>query len=249
MHIKIVKNYTELSRTAGQIIAQLLREKPRCNLGLATGGTPLGTYQYLVERFKAGDFSMRDVCTFNLDEYCNLPRSHPESYYNFMYSNLFEHVDLRAENMHIPYTEGTDLQEQCHQYNALLSSHRVDLQLLGIGSNGHIGFCEPGTPFDQETFIAQLSEETRQDNQRFFNSLDEVPTTAITMGIGNIMQARSVLLIASGESKAACINKMINGPVTEAVPASILQKHPDATIIIDEAAASLLTGAAAERVS
>ncbi len=248
MNIKIVKDYAELSNVAGEIITDLLRENPYCNLGLATGGTPLGTYQYLTARFKAGEFSMRDVRTFNLDEYCGLPRCHPESYHSFMYSNLFAHVDIREENMHIPYTEGCDLQEQCERYNALLDSHRIDLQLLGIGSNGHIGFCEPGTPFDRETFVAQLSEETRRDNQRFFNSFEEVPRTAITMGIGNIMQARRVLLIASGEAKAECINQMINGPVTERVPASVLQNHPDATIIIDAAAASRLTGKAAAQL-
>lgn len=242
MKIKIVKDYAALSNAAGQIIADLLRNNPSCNLGLATGSTPLGTYQYLTAAFKAGDFSMRQVRTFNLDEYCGLPRCHPESYHSFMYRNLFAHVDTLEENMHIPYTEGTDLQEQCARYNALLNTYPIDLQLLGIGSNGHIGFCEPGTAFDQETFVAQLSEATRQDNQRFFNSLEEVPSTAITMGIGNIMRARSVLLIASGEAKAECINQMINGPVTEAVPASVLQNHPDATIIIDEAAASRLSG-------
>ena len=240
MKIITVKNYNELSSTAGQIIADLVSSNPRCTLGLATGSTPLGTYQYLVKRHLAGDISFKDVQTFNLDEYCGLPRSHPESYFRFMHDNLFSHVDIQAENRHIPCAEGGDLQSQCDAYNALLREATVDLQLLGIGSNGHIGFCEPGTPFDRETFLTQLTEKTREDNQRFFNSLEEVPTTAITMGIKNIMQAKSILLIASGKGKAECVRQMINGPVTEAVPASALQQHPNATIILDEEAASLL---------
>ncbi|WP_193073627.1 glucosamine-6-phosphate deaminase [Pseudomonas sp. FME51] len=240
MKVITLSNYNELSSTAGQIIADLVSSNPRCTLGLATGSTPLGTYQYLVKRYQAGDISFKDVQTFNLDEYCGLPRSHPESYFRFMHDNLFSQVDIQTENRHIPCAEGGDLQSQCDAYNALLREATVDLQLLGIGSNGHIGFCEPGTPFDQETFLTQLAEKTRQDNQRFFNSLDEVPTTAITMGIKNIMQAKSILLIASGKGKAECISQMVNGPVTEAVPASALQQHPNATIIVDEEAASLL---------
>ncbi|SDS73698.1 glucosamine-6-phosphate deaminase [Halopseudomonas litoralis] len=240
MKIITVNNYNELSSTAGQIIADLVSSNPRCTLGLATGSTPLGTYQYLVKRYQAGDISFKDVQTFNLDEYCGLPRTHPESYFRFMHDNLFSHVNIQMQNRHIPCAEGGDLQSQCDAYNALLRQATVDLQLLGIGSNGHIGFCEPGTPFDQETFLTQLAEKTRQDNQRFFNSLEEVPTTAITMGIKNIMQAKSILLIASGKGKAECISQMVNGPVTEAVPASALQQHPNATIIVDEEAASLL---------
>lgn len=240
MQIITVKNYNELSTTAGRIIADLVNSKPRCTLGLATGSTPQGTYQYLVERYRAGEISFKEVQTFNLDEYCGLPRSHPESYFRFMHDNLFSHIDIQSENRHIPCAEGGDLQSQCDAYNTLLRQATVDLQLLGIGSNGHIGFCEPGTPFDRETFLTQLAEETRRDNQRFFNSLDEVPTTAITMGISNILQARSILLIASGKAKAECIGKMVNGPVTEAVPASALQRHPDVTVIVDEDAAALL---------
>lgn len=240
MKVITVQDYIELSATAGQIISDLIRNKPTCTLGLATGGTPLGTYQYLVDRYRAGEISLKDVQTFNLDEYCELPSCHPQSYYRFMHDNLFQHVDLRPENRHIPCTSDCDPQAQCDSYNALLNNTTVDLQLLGIGSNGHIGFCEPGTSFEQETFLARLSEETRQDNKRFFNSLDEVPHTAITMGISNILQARSILLIASGKGKADCIADMINGPVTEQVPASALQRHPDVTVIIDKEAAARL---------
>ncbi|PRB84335.1 glucosamine-6-phosphate deaminase [Pseudomonas sp. MYb185] len=240
MKVITVRDYTELSATAGQMIADLLRSKPACALGLATGGTPLGTYQYLVERYRAGEISLQQVQTFNLDEYCELPRSHPQSYYQFMYDNLFRHVDIVPENIHLPCTDSADLQAQCDSYNALLHATPLDLQLLGIGSNGHIGFCEPGTPFDRETFHTRLTDKTRQDNQRFFDSLDEVPTTAITMGISNILQARAILLIASGEAKAECVAQMVKGPITEQVPASALQLHADVTVIVDEAAAALL---------
>lgn len=240
MNVIIVNDYAELSSTAGRMIAGLLHSKPACTLGLATGSTPLGTYQYLVQRYQAGEISLREAQTFNLDEYCGLPRSHPQSYYHFMYQNLFRHVDIRPDNIHIPCTEGDDLQAQCDSYNALLHATPLDLQLLGIGSNGHIGFCEPGTPFDQETFHTRLSESTRLDNRRFFASLDEVPTTAITMGISNILQARSILLIASGKGKAQCIADMIKGPISEQMPASALQLHADVTVIVDRDAAALL---------
>lgn len=240
MNVISVEDYAELSATAGRMIAELIRSKPASTLGLATGSTPLGTYQYLVECFRAGEISFKEVKTFNLDEYCELPRSHSQSYYRFMYDNLFQHVDLRPENIHIPCTEGGDLQDQCDRYNALLNSTVIDLQLLGIGSNGHIGFCEPGTPFSQETFLTQLSDKTRQDNKRFFSSLEEVPTTAVTMGIKNILQARSILLIASGRAKAECVAQMINGPVSEQLPASALRQHPNVTVIVDREAASLL---------
>ena len=240
MNVITVNDYDELSATAGQIIAELVRNQPTCTLGLATGGTPLGTYQYLVARYRAGDISLKEVQTFNLDEYCELPRHHSQSYYRFMQDNLFRHVDLRPENVHIPCTDAGEPQTQCDDYNRLLNNATVDLQLLGIGSNGHIGFCEPGTSFAQETFLTALSEETRLDNQRFFNSLDEVPHSAITMGIANILRARSILLIASGKGKARCIADMINGPITEQVPASALQLHADVTVIVDKEAAALL---------
>ncbi len=240
MNVITVSDYDELSATAGQIITELVRNKPTCTLGLATGGTPLGTYQYLVARYRAGDISLKEVQTFNLDEYCELPRSHSQSYYCFMQENLFRHVDLLPENVHIPCTDDCDPQTQCDDYNRLLNGATVDLQLLGIGSNGHIGFCEPGTSFEQETFLTSLSLETRLDNQRFFNSLDEVPHSAITMGIANILRARSILLIASGKGKARCIADMVNGPITEQVPASALQLHPNVTVIIDQEAAALL---------
>lgn len=240
MKIIHVKDYQTLSQVAGQMIVDLLKQKPTAVLGLATGSSPIGLYQYLIESYKKQEISFKQVRTYNLDEYCGLPRTHPESYYNFMHRNLFHHVDIKEENVHVPSAEGSDLQAQCDAYNDLLHHVQVDLQLLGIGGNGHIGFNEPGTSFDAETFVVKLTEKTRQDNKRFFNSIDEVPTHAITMGIKNIMQAKELLLIASGKSKADAIYQLVHGPVHEGFPASILQRHPNVTIVVDEEAASLL---------
>lgn len=239
MQVIKVKNYEELSKVAAGIIADLIKAKPDCTLGLATGSSPIGLYQNLIKMYEKGEISFKDVKTYNLDEYCQLPKSHPESYYSFMHRNLFYHVDIKEENVHIPNSEGSDLQKLCDEYNDLLHKATIDLQLLGIGANGHIGFNEPGTPFDQETFVVKLTEKTRQDNKRFFNSIDEVPTYAMTMGIKNIMQAKKVLLIASGANKVDAIKMLLSGEVTEKCPASILNRHKDAIIIVDEAALGL----------
>lgn len=240
MKFIIVKNYEEMSQMASDIIIKLLKEKPDATLGLATGSTPIGIYKNLIKAYKEGQISFKDVKTYNLDEYCNLPKSHPESYYSFMHRNLFSSVDIKEENIHIPNSEGDDLQALCKQYNDLLNKASVDIQLLGIGANGHIGFNEPHTPFDQETWVVKLTEKTRLDNQRFFNSLDEVPTHAMTMGIKNIMQAKELLLVANGKNKAEAMKKLYDGEVTEDFPASILHKHPNAIVICDEEAASLI---------
>lgn len=205
MQVIKVKNYEELSKVAAEIIANLVKEKPDCTLGLATGSSPIGLYQNLIKKYEAGEISFKNVKTYNLDEYCQLPKSHPESYYSFMHRNLFYHIDIKEENVHIPNSEGNDLQKLCDEYNDLLHKATIDLQLLGIGANGHIGFNEPGTSFEQETFVVKLTEKTRQDNKRFFNSIDEVPTYAMTMGIKNIMQAKKVLLVASGANKQEAI--------------------------------------------
>lgn len=240
MKVIKVKDYQELSVKASKIFIDLLKNKPNATLGLATGSSPIGLYQQLIESYKKGEISFKNVKTFNLDEYCELPRSHPESYYSFMHRNLFDHVDIDENNINIPNSEVEDLQKECDRYNQLLNAAEIDLQLLGIGANGHIGFNEPGTPFDNQTFIVKLTEKTREDNKRFFNSIDEVPQYAITMGIKNIMQAKAIVLVANGKNKADAINKLINGEVTENFPASILQRHPNVTVIIDEEASSLL---------
>lgn len=240
MEVIKVKNYEELSKVAADIIADLLKKNPKATLGLATGSSPVGLYQNLIKKYENGEISFKDVKSYNLDEYCELPRSHRESYYSFMHKNLFSHVDIKEENVHIPCSEGSDLQKLCNEYNDELHKASIDLQLLGIGANGHIGFNEPGTSFEQETFVVELTEKTRKDNQRFFNSLDEVPTHAMTMGIKNIMQAKKILLVASGKNKQDAVKKLLSGEVSESFPASILNKHNDVVVIIDEEAAGLL---------
>ena len=240
MKLIVVKDYEEMSREASLIIKDLLVKKPDATLGLATGSSPIGLYQNLIKYYENGEISFKKVKTYNLDEYCELPRSHPESYYSFMHRNLFSHVDILEENVHIPCSEGSDLQKLCDEYNDLLHKATIDLQLLGIGANGHVGFNEPNTPFDQETWIVKLTDKTREDNKRFFNSIDEVPTHAMTMGIKNIMQAKKLLLFASGKNKAEAIKKLASGEVSEAFPASCLHLHKDAIVICDEEAASLL---------
>ncbi len=240
MKIIVVKDYEEMSKKASEIIIDLMKEKPNCTLGLATGSSPIGIYQNLIKAVNEKEISFKDVTTYNLDEYCELPRSHPESYYSFMHRNLFDHVDIKEESIHIPCSEGSDLQALCKAYNDDLNSATVDLQLLGIGANGHIGFNEPNTKFTQETFVVKLTEKTRTDNQRFFNSLDEVPKYAMTMGIANIMKAKKLLLVASGKNKQEAVKKLASGVVTEEFPASILNNHKDAIVIVDEEAAALI---------
>ena len=240
MKLIVVKDYEEMSREASLIIKDLLVKKPDATLGLATGSSPIGLYQNLIKYYENGEISFKNVKTYNLDEYCELPRSHPESYYSFMHRNLFSHVDINEENVHIPCSEGSDLQALCDEYNDLLHKASIDLQLLGIGANGHIGFNEPNTPFDQETWVVKLTDKTRNDNKRFFNSLDEVPTHAMTMGIANIMQAKCLLLVASGKNKAEAIRRLASGEVNPECPATILNRHPNAIVIVDEDAASLI---------
>ncbi|MCR5423018.1 MAG: glucosamine-6-phosphate deaminase [Bacilli bacterium] len=242
MQLIKVKDYQELSDVAGKIMLDVVKANPKCTLGLATGSSPIGLYKYLIKAYENGEVSFKDVKTFNLDEYCELPVTHPESYYSFMHTNLFNHIDIKEENVNIPSSVGDDLKKNCDEYSKKLNAATVDMQLLGIGANGHIGFNEPGTPFDSETLIVTLKDKTRQDNARFFdNDINQVPKHAITMGIKNIMNAKSVLLVASGKNKADAINKLINGPVTEEFPASALQNHKGKVIVVaDEEACSLL---------
>lgn len=235
-----VKNYDEISDKAFEIMHDLVTSKPNAVLGLATGSSPIGLYQRMIADHRENGTSYKDIVTFNLDEYVGLEKSHPESYYSFMHRNLFDGLDIPEEQIHIPSSEG-DLQENCDSYNKAMSDYQIDLQILGIGSNGHIGFNEPGTSFDSVTHIVDLKESTIRDNARFFdNDISKVPTQAITMGISNVMAAKKILLIASGENKANAILATVMGVVTENVPASILQNHPDVVIIIDEAAGSAL---------
>ena len=240
MKVIKVKDYQELSMVASQIIGDLIKQKNDAILGLATGSTPVGLYKNLISMYQKNEISFTNIKTYNLDEYCELPKNHSQSYYTFMHKNLFDHVDIKEENIHIPSSVGADLEALCKDYNNALKQVKIDLQVLGIGSNGHIGFNEPGTSFEQETFIVKLAEKTRMDNKRFFNSINEVPKYAITMGIKNIMTAKKILLLASGRGKAEAIKNLIEGELTEQFPASILQSHDDVVVIIDEEAASLL---------
>ncbi|MGD9605073.1 MAG: glucosamine-6-phosphate deaminase [Bacilli bacterium] len=240
MHIIKVKNYEELSKEAAKIVANLVQKKPDATLGLATGSTPIGLYQNLIAMYNDNEISFKQVKTYNLDEYCDLPKKHPQSYFSFMHEQLFDHIDVLEKNTHLPSGEGDDLQVLADKYNQTLAKAQIDLQILGIGGNGHIGFNEPKTPFTQETFIVELTEKTRLDNQRFFNSLDEVPRRAITMGIKNILAAKSILLLISGKAKAEAVKKLVTCDPTIDFPASALKNHEKVTVIIDEDAASLL---------
>ncbi|HHZ18298.1 MAG TPA: glucosamine-6-phosphate deaminase [Acholeplasmataceae bacterium] len=240
MKIIIAQDYQELSDRAAQIIIGLMTENPNAVLGLATGSTPIGLYRKLIEKYQEGVLSFEKITTFNLDEYCGLTPDHPQSYHYFMHNNLFDHIDMKPENINIPRGIGAEPEELCREYNEKLKTALIDLQVLGIGNNGHIGFNEPGTPFDQETFVIELTEDTREANKRFFNSIDEVPRYAITMGIRNIMAAKKILLLASGVQKAPAIRQLIYGAVSEEFPASVLKLHPDVTVILDREAAALV---------
>ena len=241
MRIIRTKNYDEMSRKAAAIIAAQVIHKPNCVLGLATGGTPVGTYKNLVEWYKSGDLDFSEVSTVNLDEYRGLPREHRESYWSFMHRNLFDHVNIPADRINLPDGTNMDATAECRRYDAVIASMGgVDLQLLGIGHDGHIGFNEPSDAFDMGTHCVDLTEETIEANKRFFASRDEVPRQAYTMGTHTIMSARKVLMIVSGRDKAEIIKKAFFGPVTPHVPASILQMHPNFVLVADEDALSLV---------
>ncbi len=239
--VVICKDYEDVSDKAAEIMLDVVKSNPKAILGLATGSSPIGLYQRMIKDHKENGTSYAEITTFNLDEYIGLDRNHSQSYYTFMHQNLFDHIDIKKENVNIPSTQGDDMQANCDAYNELLSNHSIDLQLLGIGSNGHLAFNEPGTPFDSVTQVVDLVESTIKDNARFFDyDMSKVPTQSITMGIKNIMDAKKILLVASGKNKAEAIYETVNGEVSTDCPASILQKHPDVTIVVDEEAASLL---------
>lgn len=242
MELIIVKDYEEASDLAFKYMVEVVKNNPQANLGLATGSTPIGLYARMVEDHKKNGTSYKGIKTFNLDEYFGLDPQHEQSYFRFMYEHLFKDIDIDLANTHVPSGVG-DIQENCDSYNKLLAENPVDIQLLGIGGNGHIGFNEPGTAFDSVTHYIELEQRTREDNARlFFNgNLDEVPTHAITMGIANILAAKKVLLIACGANKADAIKVMVEDEPTTDLPASALKNHPDYICIVDEAAASKLT--------
>ena len=240
MKIILAKDYEELSEKAAEIMLAVIRSTPKAVLGLATGTTPLGLYARLIEDHKANGTDYRHIRTVNLDEYKGLPASHEQSYAYFMRHNLFEGLGIAPEQTNIENGMAKDEAEECARYDALLDAMPRDIQLLGLGSNGHIAFNEPKTPFGSGTHVVSLAESTIKDNARLFASQDEVPRKAFTMGIRHIMQAKRILILASGANKAEAVFRMAKGPVTEDVPASVLQLHPDCTLIVDEAAAARL---------
>ena len=242
MKIIRAKDYKDMSRKAANIISAQVIMKPNCVLGLATGGTPVGAYAQLVEWYNKGDLDFSEVTTVNLDEYRGLPKEHPESYWSFMHKNLFDHVNIRPEAIHLPDGTNPDAADACAKYNDIIHSvGGIDLQLLGLGPNGHIGFNEPGEAFELETHCVDLTPATIEANKRFFDgNVDLVPKQAYTMGIRTIMQARKVLMVVNGVGKAEIVKKAFFGPVTPEVPASILQLHPDFILVADEEALSLI---------
>ena len=240
MKILIATSEKEFGKLAFAEIKKVLDEKPACTLGLATGSTPIPLYDEMVRDHCENGTSYKQVTTFNLDEYVGLPKEHSESYISFMTKNLFSRVDIDMKKVNIPDGLAEDIPSECMRYSALLANATVDIQVLGIGGNGHIAFNEPGTPFDSKTHHVFLTQKTITDNARFFNSIDEVPKSALTMGIGEIVKAKKILLMASGANKADAVYKMINGPIDVSCPASVLQKHPDVTVVLDQAAAAKL---------
>lgn len=237
----IVDTPAEVGVIAADIFEHLILDKANCVLGLATGSTPLPLYRELIAREQAGRISFAQVRTANLDEYVGLSSDHPQSYRRFMQENLFDHLSIKPENTIVPLGMAADPAAMCHAYEEQIAAWGgIDLQLLGIGHDGHVGFNEPEDHFANETHQVQLTPMTRSANQRFFESIDQVPTAAFTMGIGTIMRARKIVMIITGEDKADIAYAALRGPVMPQVPASILQFHPDVTVILDRAAASRL---------
>lgn len=243
MKIISAKDYQDMSRKAANIISAQIIMKPNCVLGLATGSTPIGVYKQLIDWYQKGDLDFSEVKSVNLDEYKGLSRDHEQSYYYFMYSNLFSHVNIDLNNTNVPNGMEPDSAVECARYDKVIESMGgIDLQLLGLGNNGHIGFNEPGEVFEKTTHCVNLTESTIEANKRFFESADDVPRQAYTMGIKGIMQAKKILLVVNGEGKAKILRDALFGAVTGNVPASILQLHNDVTVVADEAALSVIKG-------
>lgn len=247
MKIYQEKDYDALSRRAANLISAEVIRKPDCVLGLATGSTPVGAYRQLAAWNQKGDFSFKDVRTVNLDEYLGLPPTHDQSYRYFMQENLFDKIDIPFEHTHVPDGMAADPEQECRRYDELVRSlGYADMQLLGLGQNGHIGFNEPGDCFRKETHVVELTQNTIEANARFFENEAAVPKKAITMGIGCIMAAHRVLLVASGANKAEAVYRTVCGPITPQCPASILQLHNDVVIVGDEEALSMVREAGVE---
>lgn len=241
MNVLIYESEEQIGIAAGNYMCGQVLQKPNSVLGLATGSTPLKPYSQMIELYKKGVVDFSKVTTFNLDEYVNLDVNDKNSYHSFMYENLFDHINIPEENINFLDGNAEDPEEECRRYEEKIkAAGGIDIQLLGIGSNGHIAFNEPADCFQRWSHVVTLKESTVKDNSRFFKSIDEVPTQAVTMGIGSIMQAKKILIIAIGENKAKAIKQLIGGNVTPMCPASVLQFHTDVTLMLDKAAASLV---------
>ena len=241
MNILIYDSQEKISRAAGNYISSIVTAKPNAVLGLATGSTPVLTYKAMIELYKSGIVDYSKVTTFNLDEYCNLDVKDKNSYHSFMYENLFNSINISDENINFLNGNAEDHEKECLEYEQKIEKcGGIDIQLLGIGSNGHIAFNEPQDSFPKMSHIVALKESTIKDNSRFFNSIDEVPTHALTMGIGTIMKAKKIIIIALGENKAKAVAQLVNGEITPQCPASVLQFHNDVTLFLDKEAAKLL---------
>lgn len=228
----------DAAEEVAQQIAKRVRESPMCKLGLATGGTPVETYKRLVQWHRQDDLDFSSVTTFNLDEYVGLGPKHPQSFRRFMDDQLFDHVNINLLNTFVPDGTASDQEQECRRYESKIQeTGGIDLQLLGIGHNGHIAFNEPGADATSRTRVVDLTDETIKKNARFFESIDDVPRTAITMGVGTILEARKIILMATGPGKSEAIKTMLNRPATSAHPASLLQTHPNVTVVVDQAAA------------
>ncbi|MBU3100224.1 MULTISPECIES: glucosamine-6-phosphate deaminase [Clostridium] len=241
MRIIVVDNYEEMSKRAALMVASQVTLKPDSVIGLATGDTPLGMYEELVKLYNKKEVDFKEVRTFNLDEYHGLDRENSQSYYSYMTRNLFDKVDISKNNINMPDGMAKDVNASCVLYESKIKTlGGIDMQVLGIGGNGHIGFNEPNVNFEAQTHLVNLDEQTIEANSRFFKSIEEVPVKAISMGIKTIMNSKKIILLANGLNKAEVIEKAVNGKINPSIPASILQLHNDVTIIIDKEAASLL---------
>ena len=243
MEVIVKKTYDDVSKLAGKLIADEVRQNPRCVLGLATGSTPVGTYKELIRLHKKEKLDFSQVVTFNLDEYVGLKPTHNQSYRYFMNQNLFNHINIRKENTFVPDGLAKDIDAMCAWYEDMIELHGgIDIQLLGIGGNGHIAFNEPGSSIASRTRVKTLTSKTIKDNARFFRKLADVPKYAITMGIGTVLEARQLILLANKENKAEAVAAAIEGPLSASCPASAIQLHPRTTVIVDKPAAGKLTG-------
>lgn len=239
MHVVYAKDYITMSVMGAELLADIIR-RGNATLGLATGSTPLGAYAELVKMCRAGELSFKDVTTFNLDEYVGLGERDGDSYVSFMRDKLFGKVDINLDRTYLPDGKAKDLDMECKRYSKLLRDHPRDVQLLGLGRNGHIGFNEPYTPFDSVTHVVELTSDTVTANARLFGDIADVPRRAVTMGISEILSSKRILVMASGKDKAHAVYQTVKGEITPAVPASVLQTHDDVTLIIDSEAASEL---------